>query len=239
MCTTGCCYRKEERDALRAACSSRSLESLGVGGKSGERSQAGLDSRAGSWHPSPCFLMGKWGEESTPAGLLEARGAPQEAPRRVPPTQQVLSQRAHSHEAGGESRFLLFTSYCISAWVSSSHPGLSQGAPLPRFPESPGPPTYPTPSTSQRPHDHDLKGRGQAPSCDSYTDPLCTFPSSQPESPMVSVLKRCFWGFPGGSVVKSPPANAGDSDLTPDPGRSHVSQNNSAMGQAKTTEPVL
>ena len=193
MCTTGCCYRNEERDALRAACSSRSLESLGVGGKSGERSQAGLDSRAGSWHPSPCFLMGKWGEESTPAGLLEARGAPQEAPRRVPPTQQVLSQRAHSHEAGGESRFLLFTSYCISAWVSSSHPGLSQGAPLPRF----------------------------------------------PESPMVSVLKICFWGFPGGSVVKSPPANAGDSDLTPDPGRSHVSQNNSAMGQAKTIEPVL
>ena len=29
-------------------------------------------------------------------------------------------------------------------------------------------------------------------------------------------------GFPGGSVVKNPPANAGDKSSTPDPGRSHV-----------------
>ena len=28
-------------------------------------------------------------------------------------------------------------------------------------------------------------------------------------------------GFPGGSVVKNPPASAGDTGLTPDPGRSH------------------
>ena len=138
-----------------------------------------------AWIPGPacgapapasfCFLTGKRGEDSTPAGLLEARGTPQEAPRRVPTTQQVLSQRErHPHQAGGESRFLLFTSYCILAWVSSPHPQLSQGAPLPHFPESPGPPTYPTPSTSQRPPDHELKGRGRVPSCGSYADPLCT-----------------------------------------------------------------
>ena len=29
-------------------------------------------------------------------------------------------------------------------------------------------------------------------------------------------------GFPGGSVVKNPPANAGDMGLIPGPGRSHM-----------------
>ena len=29
-------------------------------------------------------------------------------------------------------------------------------------------------------------------------------------------------GFPGGTVVKNPPANEGDTGLSPDPGRSHV-----------------
>ena len=33
-------------------------------------------------------------------------------------------------------------------------------------------------------------------------------------------------GFPGGSVVKNPPANAGDMGSIPAPGRSHVSQDN-------------
>ena len=27
------------------------------------------------------------------------------------------------------------------------------------------------------------------------------------------------WGFPGGTVVENPPANAGDTGLSPDPGR--------------------
>ena len=31
-------------------------------------------------------------------------------------------------------------------------------------------------------------------------------------------------GFPGGAVVESPPANAGDMGLCPGPGRSHMSQ---------------
>ena len=34
------------------------------------------------------------------------------------------------------------------------------------------------------------------------------------------------WGFPGGSVVKNPPANAGDMGLIPDPARSHIPQSN-------------
>ena len=33
-------------------------------------------------------------------------------------------------------------------------------------------------------------------------------------------------GFPGGAVVKNPPANAGDTGLSPGPGRSHMLQSN-------------
>ena len=32
--------------------------------------------------------------------------------------------------------------------------------------------------------------------------------------------------FPGGAVVKNPPANAGDTGLIPGPGRSHMPRNN-------------
>ena len=31
-----------------------------------------------------------------------------------------------------------------------------------------------------------------------------------------------FMGFPGGTVVKKPPANAGDTGSSPGPGRSHM-----------------
>ena len=34
--------------------------------------------------------------------------------------------------------------------------------------------------------------------------------------------------FLSGSVVKNPPANAGDTDLIPDPGRSHMPRSNEA-----------
>ena len=33
-------------------------------------------------------------------------------------------------------------------------------------------------------------------------------------------------GFPGGTVVKNPPANAGDTGLSPGPGRSHMLRSN-------------
>ena len=38
--------------------------------------------------------------------------------------------------------------------------------------------------------------------------------------------KRCTLGFPGGAVVKNPPANAGDTGSRPGPGRSHMSWSN-------------
>ena len=35
-----------------------------------------------------------------------------------------------------------------------------------------------------------------------------------------------YWDFPGGAVVKNPPANAEDTGSNPGPGRSHLLQNN-------------
>ena len=35
-------------------------------------------------------------------------------------------------------------------------------------------------------------------------------------------MKSLHWGFPGGSVITNPPANAGDTGLIPDLGRSHM-----------------
>ena len=35
-------------------------------------------------------------------------------------------------------------------------------------------------------------------------------------------IRMTFWDFPGGSLVKNPPANAGDTGLIPGPGRSHI-----------------
>jgi len=40
------------------------------------------------------------------------------------------------------------------------------------------------------------------------------------------LYERYFLGFSGGSVVKDPPANAGDIGLIPDLGRSHMVQSN-------------
>ena len=34
------------------------------------------------------------------------------------------------------------------------------------------------------------------------------------------------WDFPGGTVVKNPPANIGDTGSIPGPGRSHMLQSN-------------
>ena len=40
------------------------------------------------------------------------------------------------------------------------------------------------------------------------------------------IFKRIYWDFPGGAVVKNPPANAGDMGLSPGPGRSHMPRSN-------------
>ena len=41
-----------------------------------------------------------------------------------------------------------------------------------------------------------------------------------------SAIKRIKLDFPGGAVVKNPPANAGDTGSSPGPGRSHMPQSN-------------
>ena len=41
---------------------------------------------------------------------------------------------------------------------------------------------------------------------------------------MIEVSKKKIKGFPGGTVVRSPPTNAGDTGLSPGPGRSHMPQ---------------
>ena len=43
---------------------------------------------------------------------------------------------------------------------------------------------------------------------------------------IVIILRDIFSGFPGGTVVKNPPANAGDTDSSPGPVRSHMPQGN-------------
>ena len=46
-------------------------------------------------------------------------------------------------------------------------------------------------------------------------------------------------GFPGDSVVKNLPANAGDTGSIPGPGKSHMLWGNLSLCVATTTEPVL
>ena len=54
-----------------------------------------------------------------------------------------------------------------------------------------------------------------------YSDSPDPPPSSQTT---VSLSNSLTWsgGFPGGAMVKNPPANAGDTGLSPGPGRSHM-----------------
>ena len=67
---------------------------------------------------------------------------------------------------------------------------------------------------------------------------------------MDSEFRNCcqefnFSGFPGGAVVKNPPANAGDMGSSPGPGRSHMPQSNWAHAPqllslcSRTREPQL
>ena len=41
-------------------------------------------------------------------------------------------------------------------------------------------------------------------------------------NPTLSLPFKKAWDFPGGAVVKNPPANAGDTGSNPGPGRSHM-----------------
>ena len=42
----------------------------------------------------------------------------------------------------------------------------------------------------------------------------------------LGIQKTCAWGFPGGAVVKNPPADAGDTGSSPGLGRSHMPRSN-------------
>ena len=44
-------------------------------------------------------------------------------------------------------------------------------------------------------------------------------------------------GFPGGAVVESPPADAGDKGLCPGPGRSHMPRSLSLIHISEPTRP--
>ena len=59
--------------------------------------------------------------------------------------------------------------------------------------------------------------------------PICWFPSSLPAPICLASsiqLQKLGQGFPGGSVVKRLPANAGDTGSIPNPGRAHMSWSN-------------
>ena len=43
---------------------------------------------------------------------------------------------------------------------------------------------------------------------------------------MKGIKRYKLLGFPGGAVVKNPPASAGDTGLSPGPGRSHMARSN-------------
>ena len=54
-----------------------------------------------------------------------------------------------------------------------------------------------------------------------------------------------YWDFPGGAVVKNPPADAGDTGSSPGPGRSHMPRSNEARApqllslRSRAREPQL
>ena len=53
------------------------------------------------------------------------------------------------------------------------------------------------------------------------------------------LFNKALQGFPGGSVVKSLSANAGDTGLIPDPGRSHMPYMEQQGLCSTPAEPVL
>ena len=52
-------------------------------------------------------------------------------------------------------------------------------------------------------------------SCEIYSE-------QQLKNKLKHVKNAKYWGFPSGAVVKNPLANAGDTGLSPGPGRSHM-----------------
>ena len=63
--------------------------------------------------------------------------------------------------------------------------------------------------------------------------------------PDVTIIKILSWDFPGGAVVRNPPANAGDMGSIPGPGGSHMPWSNEARApqllglRSRACEPQL
>ena len=66
-----------------------------------------------------------------------------------------------------------------------------------------------------------------------------------PPSSKIDFLRIVLGDFPGGAVVKNPPANVGDAGLSPGLGRSHMPQSNKARApqllslRSRAHEPQL
>ena len=77
--------------------------------------------------------------------------------------------------------------------------------------------------------DQEVKGLPRDPdSTQAQTHPKVdsSLDSGKPDRPPSSFLKWAAGDFPGGAVVKNPPANAGDTGSSPGPGRSHMPRSN-------------
>ena len=53
-----------------------------------------------------------------------------------------------------------------------------------------------------------------------------TFHERKKREKLTFIKSKDVWDFPGGAVVKNPPANAGDTGSSPGPGRSHMPWSN-------------
>ena len=59
-----------------------------------------------------------------------------------------------------------------------------------------------------------------------FGHPLRLPPEKKKKKKMTTIKKHQNKGFPGVSGVNNPPANAGDMNLIPDPGRAHMLRSN-------------
>ena len=74
----------------------------------------------------------------------------------------------------------------------------------------------------------DLPGPGLEPVSPALAGGFLTTapPGKSPNTIILILFKFYHWDFPGGAVVKNPPANAGDTGSSPGPGRSHMPMSN-------------
>ena len=60
-----------------------------------------------------------------------------------------------------------------------------------------------------------------------FTSLFPPFENGDHNNTYLNIVLKIKWNdFPGGTVVKNPPANAGDTGSSPGPGRSHMPRSN-------------